>query len=182
MPIPFHIEEAHPAEAASIARLVNQAYRPAGPSRGWTDETGLVAGNRTSTEQVRQLFTDHSSILVMRHEGGVVACVQVEQSGEACHVNMLATSPSLQGKGIAKQMLAAAEALAVDKYSARVLNISVVSSRPELLAYYLRRGYALTAGVAPYPVHAGVGTPIQEGLQLLQLTKRASASCATSCA
>jgi N-acetylglutamate synthase-like GNAT family acetyltransferase len=180
MPIPFLIEEAHPADAESIAHLVNQAYRPAGPSRGWTDETGLVTGSRTSTEQVSQLFTDNSSILVMRHEGRVVACVQVEQSGEVCDVNMLATSPSLQGQGIAKHMLTAAEALAVDKYSARVLNMSVLSSRPELLAYYLRRGYALTGHAVPYPVHAGAGTPTRKDSQLLLLAKRPSACCATA--
>lgn len=175
-PMPCRIEEAQPTDAPQIARLVNQAYRPAEHVRGWTHENGLVTGQRTTAEQVGQLFTDGSSILVMRQNGVVVACVQVEQDADACFINMLATSPALQGTGIGKQMIAAAEALAVSKYAAVLLKMSVVSARPELLAYYHRRGYTPSGHVAPYPVHEGVGTPVREGLQLLELQKHADKS------
>lgn len=35
----------------------------------------------------------------------------------------------------------------------------VISQRPELLAFYERRGYRRTGEVLPYPTHAQVGMP-----------------------
>jgi hypothetical protein len=51
--------------------------------------------------------------------------------------------------------------------------MSVLSSRPELLAFYERRGYARTGEQAAYPVGAGVGTPRSEALHVLSLEKMA---------
>ena len=41
------------ADAIAIADLVNRAYRPETGQAGWTHESGLVSGMRTSPDQVR---------------------------------------------------------------------------------------------------------------------------------
>lgn len=163
--------EATPADADAIAALVNRAYRPTAGERGWTHEADLVAGPRTSAAQVAELFRAGSSVLLMRLEDQVVACVHVAQSVDSCTIGMLATAPGQQNLGLGKRMLQHAEQFAAKHYAARRLDMSVLSSRPELLAFYERRGYVLTGEREDYPVDAGVGTPWHEKLHVLSLQK-----------
>lgn len=53
--------------------------------------------------------------------------------------------------------------------------MSILSSRPELLAYYERRGYQLTGACAPYSADAGVGQPRGVALQVPSLLKQPDA-------
>lgn len=161
------------ADADAIAGLVNKAYRPASAERGWTHEADLVAGERTSAMQVAGLLRPDSTVLLLLVEDTVSACVHVERSADTCSIGMLATEPKWQNRGLGKRMLEHAERFAVEVYAARRLRMSVLSSRPELLAFYERRGYAGTGEQAAYPVGAGVGTPRSEALHVLSLEKMA---------
>lgn len=161
------------ADVDAIARLANKAYRPAGAERGWTHEADLVAGDRTSAAQVAGLLRPGSSVLLLLIDGTIAACVHVERAADACCIGMLATEPKWQNLGLGKRMLEQAERFAVDVWSARCLLMSVLSSRPELLAFYERRGYARTGELTAYPVGAGVGTPRSEALHVLSLEKMA---------
>lgn len=165
------IDQATEADADAIAALVNQAYRPQGHARGWTHEAALVSGLRISPAQVCALFRVGSTVLVMRSEHGVLACVHIEQAGQACYIGMLATLPSNQNQGLGKAMLQAAEALAIQQYGANTLKMLVLSSRPELQAYYERRGYTLTGHRESYPLHAGVGVPRRDDLIVMEMSK-----------
>lgn len=161
------------ADAEAIACLVNRAYRPASAERGWTHEADLVAGERTSAMQVAGLLRPDSTVLLLLVGGKVAACVHVERSADVCGIGMLATEPKWQNRGLGKRMLEHAERFAVEVCAARRLRMSVLSSRPELLAFYERRGYAGTGEQAAYPVGAGVGIPRSETLHVLSLEKMA---------
>ena len=169
--LPLELSVACKTDAKEIAALVNRAYRPSPHEAGWTHESNLIAGERISTEQVLSLFDEHSTILLLRLGQEIVACVHV-QGGKSCaYIGMLATNPAMQAQGIGKQMLLHAEAYATQHFNASVLKMSVLSSRPELLAFYERRGYVLTGQVEEYPLSAGVGQPIITGIQVLSLEK-----------
>lgn len=165
------IELARKIQSREIAALVNKAYRPAPNEGGWTHESALVAGDRTSPQQVESLFTADSLVLVVKRENEIVACVHVVREGQDCWIGMLATLPSEQNTGLGKRMLMAAEAFAVERFSPKRLMMSVLSSRPELLSFYQRRGYELTGQVGRYPKEASVGTPLLAELQVLELRK-----------
>ena len=49
--------------------------------------------------------------------------------------------------------------------------MSILSHRPELLAYYQRRGYQLTGVTMPFPDDGNNGEPKRQDLQLLELEK-----------
>ena len=100
-----------------------------------------------------------------------MACVHVQDGQSGTYIGMLATNPTMQAQGIGKQMLLHAEAYAIEHYNASVLKMSVLSLRPELLAFYERRGYILTEQVTEYPLSAGVGQPMVTGIQVLSLEK-----------
>lgn len=165
------LKEATHSDAEQIAHLVNKAYRPAPGERGWTHESELVAGQRISTEQVVSLINERSSVLVAYERDRLLGCVHIERAEPYCYIGMLATMPYLQNKGLGKTLLAAAEDLAISRYGARGFKMSVLSSRPELLAYYERRGYRLTGSSHPYPAEAGVGQPLDKSLEVLELIK-----------
>lgn len=160
------------SQSAAIADLVNKAYRPDAGSRGWTHESGLVEGTRTSPEQVRQQLSPKSPMLVAIRNDEIVACVQITNDASDCWIGMLATHPSEQNSGIGKKMLMAAESYATAQFAPKRLMMAVLSSRAELLGYYQRRGYQLTGQISNYPIDAGVGTPLVSGLQVLELSKK----------
>ncbi|KQX31944.1 GNAT family N-acetyltransferase [Variovorax sp. Root434] len=166
------ISTAEDTDAEQISALVNNAYRPSAAEAGWTHESALVSGERTSAVQVRRLFKKDSTVLVMKHDESIVACVHVERVNDVCWIGMLATKPDLQAGGLGKEMLAAAEALAASEHAPQALKMAVLSSRPELLSFYQRRGFVLNGNIGAYPADAGVGTPRQDGLQVFELEKK----------
>lgn len=155
------------SDAAQIAKLVNDAYRPPLGAGGWTHESGLVSGARTSTEMIEAAIVLHDSILLVALSNQqILACVQIERHGSASHIGLLAVSPAVQGSGVGKQMLRHAEALALENYRSEKWILAVVSNRNELAAFYARRGYKKTAVVSDYPTTVGVGIPLQSGLKV----------------
>jgi GNAT superfamily N-acetyltransferase len=171
MPLSVELRVACEADANEISALVNRAYRPEPGAAGWTHEAKLVAGERIRTAQVLSQIQGPSTILLLCLGPRVVACVQVERDQSDVYIGMLATEPHMQAQGLGKQMLLCAEEYAVEHFDAPLLKMSVLSSRPELLAFYERRGYALTGVVEEYPLTANVGRPMIDGVQVLSLAK-----------
>lgn len=165
------IQLADSSQSQAIALLVNKAYRPDANSGGWTHESDLVAGDRTSADQIVQQITPSSPVLVAVRNDEIVACVQVTCDESDCWIGMLATLPTEQNSGMGKKMLLAAETYAVKNFAPARLMMSVLSSRPELLSFYQRRGYKLTGNTTDYPLNAGVGTPLLNDLLVLEMSK-----------
>ncbi len=164
---------ANHAEAEAIAALVNGAYRPESGITGWTHESDLVAGNRTSAAQILEaLSRHHSVILIGLNHGAIVACAHVEKDGNSSYIGMLAVNPILQGAGAGKLMLAEAEKYASSVFGSDKFVMVVVSERIELVSFYLRRGYQKTGLVLDYPISAGAGIPKNPEMKIEILEKR----------
>lgn len=161
------------SDAEAIAQLVNKAYRPESGVSGWTHESHLVSGGRTSVGQIEAMMSKPDSVILVGLKGSeIVACVHVEKDGSNGHISMLAVSPILQGAGAGKQMLAHAERYASENFNSEKFIMVVVSSRSELISFYLKRGYQKTDTVMDYPLSAGVGIPKHAGLKVEVLEKR----------
>jgi ribosomal protein S18 acetylase RimI-like enzyme len=168
----FHIADA--SEASAIAALVNAAYRPSDDPIGWTHEAELIAGDRTSPQQVAEAIKRPNSVVLIHREGAtIIACVHVEKDGSHGHIGMLAVAPALQTAGIGKQMLMWAERYAAEMFGAEKFILAVVSARRELVAFYARRGYQKTGVVMDYPVSARAGVPKDPALSVEWLEKKA---------
>lgn len=168
----YELRIACETDAEAIAALVNRAYRPSSNEMGWTHEANLISGERTTSRQIISLLFERSVILLLCIGQKIVACVHVQGSRSTAYIGMLATDPKLQTRGLGKEMLFHAEKYALENLQASELKMSVLSSRPELLAFYERRGYALTGEIETYPLSAGIGQPIVEGIHVLSLLKR----------
>lgn len=159
------------ADADEIAALVNRAYRPGALARGWTHEAHLVAGDRISPEHIRALLHARPAILVLCRNSDIVACAHVHGDASVVWIGMLATEPVLQSCGLGKCMLRHAEDFATRHFKAIVVRLAVLAARPELIAFYERRGYARTGQIEDYPVAAETGQPLVEGLKVETLAK-----------
>lgn len=65
-----------------LAQLVNSAYRPKSGAHGWTHEADLMAGARTSANQIAELLSKPDSVVrlgLIRSE--IAACVHIERIG-----------------------------------------------------------------------------------------------------
>jgi GNAT superfamily N-acetyltransferase len=166
------IRPARSVDVKTVTRLVNRAYRPGIRSAAWTHESGIITGDRTDDGQVASKIHQPGSVVLVGLAGNaLVACVHVSKQMETSHFGMLAVDPSLQAVGRGKQILAFAEEFASINFNAERFAVTVISTRIELVAFYLRRGYQKTGGPKPYPLAAGAGTPVQPDLTVERLEK-----------
>ena len=98
-----------------------------------------------------------------------------DQSSSNAYIGMFAVHPELQGQGIGNVILEAAETFAERHLKSSkqpsYLTMSILNQRPELLAYYQRRGYQLNGNKMPFPEDGNNGEPKRQDLELLELEK-----------
>ena len=134
--------KALPAEADAIAGLINQAFAV---------ERFFIDGDRTSSEQVRELFGT-GDFLVAQDGNALVGCVYLERRGERGYVGLLSIDPARQRSGLGSRLMAVAEEHA-RKAGCHAMDLRVVNLRRELPPFYRRLGYAET-GTEPFPPEA----------------------------
>ena len=145
--------------------LVHSAYRGTG---GWTTEAELIAGTRTDADELTELLPD---LLVAEAGGEVVGCCALTVRGDTGYFGTFAVRPSLQGGGVGSALLTAAEDRARER-GLRHVEMTVVSLRDELIAYYARRGYVDTGQTRPFPYGvARNGQPRRDDLEFAVLAK-----------
>jgi ribosomal protein S18 acetylase RimI-like enzyme len=64
---------------------------------------------------------------------------------------MLTVDATLQGGGLGRRLIDQAEAIARTRFAADRMEMTVIVQRTELIAWYERRGYALTGERRPFP-------------------------------
>lgn len=162
------IRPATPADLPALHALVERCYRGSA-NTGWTHEGHLFDGPRTDVASLAEvLATPGQAILVADAGAGPLASVQIRNAGKGIgYLGLLCVDPAFQGGGLAKRMIAAAEVLAAH-FGATMMEMTVINHRPELIAYYQRRGYALTGDIRYLP--AGIGQ-LRDDISLLVLAK-----------
>ena len=168
----MQIDVARLADVDRIVELVNDAYRGTSQAPGWTHETHLITGARIGAAAVTGMIQpDRSTILVMRKDGVMVACVALERLDDCdWYLSMLAVDPGHQKYGAGKSIMAGAERFARERGAER-MKISVINVRDSLIAWYERQGYVRTGAVEAFPDDPTVGTPLRADLVLITLAK-----------
>lgn len=158
----------------AIVKLVESAYRGDASRQGWTTEADFLDGQRTDPVSVAQIINRADSrVLLGERAGQLLACCHLEKQGDACYFGMFSVRPTLQGGGVGKQMLGQAERLARDEWRCTRMEMTVISIRDELIAWYERRGYRRTGKYKPFPYgDARFGIPKRDDLRFELLEKR----------
>lgn len=172
MPLTLSISRAEKQDAGQISALINSAYRGESSQQGWTTEADLLDGLRTSAEEILQLIASKDSMfLLCRAKSDLVGSVHLQKQAEQVYLSMLAVNPPLQGRGIGKRLLEAAEQTAQQTWAVHKSVMSVISYRNELIEFYERRGYRRTGVSKTFPVNPALWMPKVANLRLEILEK-----------
>ena len=160
-------------DIAAIVALVESAYRGEVSKQGWTTEADLLDGQRTDPEGVRALIeAPDGRILLAEDASRLLASAHLERHGAWAYFGMFAVRPDLQGGGIGNAVLAECERIAREEWGCGEMRMTVISVRPELIAWYERRGYRATGETRPFPYgDPRFGLPRRDDLEFIVLAK-----------
>ncbi len=132
----------------------------------------MIVGDRISPQLLEQEWSRGGRTLAAHEAGRPVGTVTVwlehkaggEEEADAL-IGLLAVDPAIQGRGLGRLLLDAAEQTAAAS-GARFAAMWVLPCRAELRAFYARRGYELAPGLRePFPAGQGFGDPRPETLE-----------------
>ncbi|MEU1911018.1 GNAT family N-acetyltransferase [Streptomyces massasporeus] len=165
--------DATDADVDELVALIESAYRGDDSRAGWTTEADILEGQRTDPEGVLEVIkSPDSRLMAVERDGRIVACCQLEHQGDHAYFGMFAVSPQLQGAGLGKVIIAEAERQARAAWGVREMQMTVISVRDDLIAWYERRGYRRTGRMTPFPYgDERFGVPQRDDLQFELLVK-----------
>jgi GNAT superfamily N-acetyltransferase len=144
------VRAATPTDAEALVQLINAAF---------VVEQPIFDGDRVDLQGVHALI-DKGTFLVAADSTSLQlsGCVYLEPRGERCYLGLLSVAPSRQGKGLGRQLAAAAEEFARNA-GCHTMDLRIISPRLDsLLPLYKRLGYT-EAGTAPFPADVPTKMP-----------------------
>ena len=119
------------ADVPAIVALLNAAFAM---------ERSFIDRDRTSAPEIERYITTGTFSVVDGTSGALASCMYLERRKDRLYLGMLAVNPSQQGRGLAKQMIMAAERRAAS-LGCRALDIRIVDLRTELPPFYRALGF-----------------------------------------
>jgi GNAT superfamily N-acetyltransferase len=138
-----------------ISELVNSAFRGESSRRGWTTEADLLDDQRTNPETLRAVIASpNDAILLFFQKLGnqpeLIGCLALTMKRDTALLGMLTVRPDLQARGLGRNFLEIAENWVCESWGLGKIEMTVIHKRPELLAWYERRGYLPTGRREPF--------------------------------
>jgi GNAT superfamily N-acetyltransferase len=167
----LNIANATVTDIPELVLLVNSAYRGDSSKKGWTTEADLLDGVRVTAETLlEQMNTPGQHFLkAIDQTGAIIGCVSLLEKSNKIYLGMLTVEPNIQGGGIGKLLIEASETF-TQSLGITVIEMTVISVRSELIAYYERRGYRLTGEKRPFPNDPKFGIQ-KQALEFIVLEK-----------
>ncbi|MFN5760270.1 MAG: GNAT family N-acetyltransferase [Sphingomonadaceae bacterium] len=166
------------ADIPALEALIESAYRGDASRAGWTTEADLLGGNRISQAMLAETLADtNQQMLVCAAEGAeLIACVTLQKRPDYGYIGTVSVQPTLQGGGLGREILARSEDWLRQNWGLTLARMTVIAQRPELIAWYQRRGYHDTGETAPFPYgDTRFGAPKRDDLYFCVLEKRLAA-------
>ena len=145
---------AAPADVPAIRALIESGYRGDSARKGWTHEADLLDGNRTSEAEIAAIVAaPDKRMLLAERAGALIGTVTItDLGGGRAYLGMLCVDPAVQAAGLGRTLITRVEEQASRDFAARTMEMTVIDARPELIAYYERRGYRCTGEIRPFPL------------------------------
>ncbi|WP_372785220.1 GNAT family N-acetyltransferase [Phenylobacterium sp.] len=168
------LEPAAEGDLPEIVALSNWAYRGTGPQSSWTVESYLE-GERTTEAVLRAdlAAAPGAQVLIWRDAAGELQghCWLEPSPHQVWYLGLLSVRPDRQDRKLGRTLLTAAEDYAKAR-GARRIQMTVINVRDTLIAWYERRGYALTGEVRPFPYgDQRFGRPTRDDLSFVVLER-----------
>lgn len=161
------------ADIPALIELVTSAYRGDASRAGWTTEADILDGQRVDAEGLTADLARPRSVILLAERGPqLLACCHICDEKGYGYFGMFAVSPTAQGSGIGKLLMAEAERHVQQHWDLHTMQMTVIDCREELIAFYQRRGYVRTGITKPFPYgDARFGQPKRDDLRFEILQK-----------
>lgn len=161
-------------DLGALRQLVETCYRGDSARQGWTHEADLLDDERTSDAELARAVGASDMRVVLGEVDGVLAgTVSVTRvAADRAYLGMLCVDPARQAAGLGRALIMQAEAVAKQAFAASFMEMTVIEARPELIAYYERRGYSRTGETRPFPVLTAQGQAHPFGMVVLERSLR----------
>jgi ribosomal protein S18 acetylase RimI-like enzyme len=167
------IRLATPADLPLLHPVIERAYRGDAARAGWTFESDLLTGPRTDLASLTAILENPADrlLIALDTDDTPLGCVQIsdrkghEKGTGLAYLGLLCIDPARQSSGLGRRLIAAAEDRAARLFGATTMEMTVIDSRVELIAWYQRRGYALTSERRLFPI------PLDPPLAMVVLAK-----------
>jgi len=172
----LELDAATEADYPAVVDLANVAFRGSGADAGWNSEADYIAGPRLTESLLRADLASNpgTQLLVYRdHPGGPLLGTVLlgPRDNDVWYLGLVTVRPDLQNRRWGGALLAAAENFAKER-GARCIRMTVVNVRATLIAWYQRRGYALTGETQPFPYDdRRFGVPLRDDLSFVVLER-----------
>lgn len=146
--------KATPDDVPVVQPFVTAAYRGESSQAGWTTEATIIQGQRIDAKGVLAKINEPNGVILLAHDdaGVLAACCEIlKRDTELAYFGLFAVDPKRQAGGIGRQVLAEAERYAKEVFGVAKLEMNVIWTRDELIAWYIRRGYVKTDEKRPFP-------------------------------
>ena len=153
------LREASARDVGGLVRLINRAYEV---------EKRIVRGDRIDAEQTRAHLRSGTFLVVEgevhsavpAESPAIAGCVWIEhRRGGRGYWGLLSVDPDCQGRGLARPLVAAAEALC-RRRGHEEIEILVIDQRSELFPFYDSLGYAAVER-RPFPDNGRALVPLE---------------------
>lgn len=141
------LRQANSNDIDTLVGLVNRAF---------VVEQFFLVRERASADDLREALK-RGVFLLAESCGAVEGAIYCEIKGGAGRIGMLSVEPALQGRGLGRRLMNAAEEYFRGHGCTRV-ELRVVDHRVELPAFYSKMGFART-GIEPFPEDIEVRMP-----------------------
>lgn len=163
------IRIAEVTDVGSIVTLMESAYRGEVSRAGWTTEADLLTGRRTGADEIAPAV---GAFLLAVDADELLGCCRLDSVDGGALFGSFAVLPTRQGSGVGRALMAAAEDR-VRAWGGTFLEITVIHQRTDLIAYYVRHGFAPTGATKPFPYgDERFGIPLRDDLVFDVLRKR----------
>ena len=149
------IRPALEAEAEQVACIINAAFEI---------EREFRHGERTSAHQIRALI-GRDEVLVAEEAERLVGAIQVRIDGTTGYFAMLAVDAGARRSGVGRALVEAAEERCRGAGST-VMTMSTGEDRAELIPYYAKMGYRVTA------IEASANPAFKRPIRVVHMAKR----------
>jgi GNAT superfamily N-acetyltransferase len=134
-------------DVPALVRLINAAF---------VVEQVAIEGDRIDHAGAEK-YMQTGEFLLLAENATIAGCVYTAKRGDRAYLGLLSVEPSMQGRGLGAQLVAAAEKHARQQ-GCIAMDLRVISAREELLPFYQHFGYAITH-TSPMPAEAPLKIP-----------------------
>jgi GNAT superfamily N-acetyltransferase len=165
---------ATPNDAAQLQQMVQSAFRAEDSRERWTADMDLSSRFRIEVEEVMTNITkpDGAILMATDENGDLMASIGISKhSADLARLFLLAVDQHHQRGGIGRQVVAYAEDYCRQAWGIHKLGLNALSTREELISWYIRCGYRKTGELTPFLDKRITGVALPDDMCFVELEK-----------